>query len=313
MSIHIILNPASSSGAGGRMAPKVEQRLRERGVDYVLHRTNAPGHGEALVRTALDGGATRLLVVGGDGTIHEVANGLLGNGRSRVPMAVLPLGTGNDFYRMVGAPKAMGAALDTLMEGAACAFDVGRVCYDGQSRYFVNLLGIGIDVEVLRRRERVRRLPGLAQYLAALLGAVARFQAVGAEVELDDGSSIKGRTTLAGITVGPSAGGGFLLNPTATPDDGFLDLCWVEELNLFQILRYIPKVIRGTHAGLAVVQLKRFRTARLSAPEGMHLDFELDGELVRTPVERLEIEIVPAALHVMLPLSVAANHRGALP
>lgn len=301
MNLHIILNPASSSGRGAKMAPRLKEALHAHGLEFVLHRTDAPGHGERLVGEALQQGATHILAVGGDGTIHEVANGLLDRDAGSTPMAVLPVGTGNDFYRMVGAPKDLQAVIRTLMSGQAKPFDVGHVTFPDASRYFVNLLGFGIDVEVLQRRERVRRLSGLAQYLAALLGAVASFEPVAATVTLDDGTSVSGRTTLAGITVGPSAGGGFLLSPTATPDDGLLDLCWVDELSLFQILRYIPKVIRGTHAGLDVVELHRFRTAHVAAPEGGVVHVELDGELVRTPVATMDVRVVPGALSVMVP------------
>jgi diacylglycerol kinase (ATP) len=157
MSIYIILNPASASGAGKRTAPKVEAALRARGMEFELHTTEAPGHGEILAREAAQRGVEAVLAVGGDGTIHEVANGLLSVKGDLPAMGVIPLGTGNDFYRMVGAPKGIESALDTLAGGYAHPFDVGRVRFGESERYFVNLLGIGIDVAVLERRESVRR------------------------------------------------------------------------------------------------------------------------------------------------------------
>lgn len=303
MSVFIILNPASASGSGRKMAPKVEQKLEERGFAYELRRTDAPGHAEELAREAAERGVDSVLAVGGDGTIHEVANGLLAVEGELPALGVIPTGTGNDFYRMVGAPKGIDAALDTLAEGYAHPFDVGRVRYGDQERHFVNLLGIGIDVAVLERREGVRRLKGLAQYLAALAGALRTFRPVQASVSFDEGQAVSGRAMIAAVTVGPSIGGGFILNPGATPDDGKLDLCWIGSLNLFQVLRVVPKVIRGTHASHEAVELRRFESAKFLPAEGEHLAFELDGEVIRERADALDIDVVPGRLRVFVPRS----------
>lgn len=301
--VQVILNPASSSGGGGRLLPQVEARLRARHIEFRLDRTEGPGHAMELAGAAVASGVSRLLVVGGDGTVHEVVNGLLGaeEGASLPDIAVLPLGTGNDFYRMVGAPKTLDGAMDMLQWGIPRPFDVGLARWEGGSRWFVNLLGVGIDVEVLRRREGVRRLRGLAQYLVALLQAVAGFTPVPIRIRLEDGEVIEEPTTLAGITVGPSAGGGFLLNPGATSDDGLLDLCFVKALTLPQILRYIPRVIRGTHGNLPVVRLRRFREAVLEAPGPDPFHFELDGERMEEPVHRVDVRVEPARIRVLIP------------
>lgn len=301
MSVFVILNPASASGSGARSAPKVEAALKERGIEFSLHRTERPGHGEELARQAASSGTASVLAVGGDGTIHEVANGLLSVEGPLPSLGVIPLGTGNDFYRMVGAPKGIAAALDTLQEGYAHPFDVGRVRFGDSERHFVNLLGIGIDVAVLERREGVRRLSGLAQYLAALAGALRTFKPVSAHASFDEGAAIEGRTMIAAVTVGPSIGGGFILNPGATPDDGKLDMCWIGALNLMQVLRVVPKVIKGTHGGHEAVELRRFASAELAAPNGEVLAFELDGEVVRERATRLQIDVVPGRLRVFVP------------
>lgn len=307
MSIYIILNPASAGGAGKKTAPKVEAALRARGIEFELHTTEAPGHGETLAREAAQRGAEAVLAVGGDGTIHEVANGLLSVEGDLPAMGVIPLGTGNDFYRMVGAPKGIEPALDTLAGGYAHPFDVGRVRFGESERFFVNLLGIGIDVAVLERREGVRRLSGLAQYLAALAGALRTFRPVGASASFDAGASVEGRVMIAAVTVGPSIGGGFMLNPGATPDDGKLDMCWIGALNLFQVLRVIPQVIKGTHGTHEAIELRRFASAVLSGANGQALAFELDGEVVRERAATLEIDVVPGRLRVFVPKATKAT------
>lgn len=299
--VHVILNPAASGGAGARLAPTVEEHLAHRQIAHQLMTTAGPGHATELAQSAMREGAERILIVGGDGTIHEVVNGLLSTGGPRPDLAVLPLGTGNDFYRMVGAPRTMREALSMLEVGVPKVFDVGVARWEGGSRFFVNLFGVGIDVDVLERRKRFQRLSGLVQYLAALVAAVISFRPIRVHIVLDDGEVIDDLTMLAAVTVGPSAGGGFLLSPGATPDDGFLDLCFVDRLNYFQVALYIPRVIRGTHANLKVVRLRRMKSARIEARGGRPFPFELDGEVMPTPVDWVEVAVDPARISILVP------------
>jgi diacylglycerol kinase (ATP) len=306
----VIVNPASGGGGGEKLQPRVESRLRARHIPFRLVSTEAPGDAWRWAREARAEGVERILCVGGDGTVHEVVNGLLGDGEaaragvSRPPLpdlAVLPVGTGNDFYRMVGAPSTLDGAMDMLQWGVATPFDAGYARWEGGERWFVNLLGVGIDVAVLRHRNGKGRLRGRTQYTAALLQALRTFSPPPLRILLEGGEVLEGRVTLAAITVGPSAGGGFLLNPGATPDDGLLDLCHVAPLTPAQAVRYLPQVIRGTHAKLPVVKLRRFRAARLEAPGAEPLAFELDGEVIPAPTPWIDVELRAAALRVLVP------------
>ena len=301
MSLHVILNPASGSGAGAKLAPEVRRRLDARQVDYVLHVTDGPGHGVALAGDAAAAGAERVLSVGGDGTLHEVANGLLRSRQPAPPVAVLPLGTGNDFYRMVGAPREMDAAVATFLDGTPRPFDVGHAQWDGGDEYFVNMMGLGIDVAIIQNREGVRWLSGLAQYVAAVLKSIARMRFQPVRIALDDGEVIEDSAVLAGFTVGPSAAGGFMLSPEATPDDGKLDLCLFREVNPVQALRLLPSVLRGTHGRSDRVRLRRFAHATVESGDGEPFHFEMDGELMPHATSRIVVRVVPGALTVLLP------------
>ncbi|MEZ4414578.1 MAG: diacylglycerol kinase family lipid kinase [Gemmatimonadota bacterium] len=299
--IVLLVNPASGSGTGGRSVPKLLAAFERLGVSTTVLATEGPGDGVRLARQAVALGADKLLVVGGDGTIHEVVNGLLTSDGQPPPFAVAPMGTGNDFYRIVGAPKRLDDAVRVLMEGRVRQVDVGRARWDDQEKFFVNLMGVGLDVEVLLRRSRVRVLSGLAQYLVALAAAVVRFRPVPVRIRLESGEEIEAPTMLSAVTVGPSAGGGFLLNPTAVADDGLLDLCFVDRLNLFQVARYIPKVIRGTHSDLPVIRMRRFQHVRFSSPDGGPLPFELDGELMPAAAGPIDIDVLPGRIGVFVP------------
>ncbi len=305
--IPVILNPAASGGAGARLQPRVEEALRRRGIPFSLLRTRAPGHARELASEAAVRGERRLLVVGGDGTIHEVANGVLNGAQDPPAIGVVPVGTGNDFFRMVARSRELEHALDALEQGRILRFDVGRARYNGKSRYFVNLLGVGVDVVVLHKRETFRRLSGLPQYLAALASALLTFRPEPIRVSVERESDsvpaelIEERAILLAATVGPSVGGGFMLNPEASPEDGLLDLFLARAMGPWKIARYVPRVIRGTHHGIADIRLRRFTRATVDRSDGEPFYFELDGERMAEAVSRLEIDVCPNQLPVLLP------------
>lgn len=298
----VILNPAASGGRGRKLLPRLRADLDRRGIPYRLRVTEAPGHARTLVSEGVALGSTRVLVVGGDGTIHEVANGILEAPASAPALAVLPVGTGNDFFRMVSPSRELKEALDTLLLGRVERFEVGRASFDGGTSHFVNLLGVGLDVEVLRRRSEFRRLSGLPQYLAALTATVVSFRPWPLRIEfLDDGDRKEGPVMLGILTVGPSIGGGFLLSPQASPLDGHLDFCAVDPVGILKVARYVPRVIRGTHADIPEFHFRRVKRIRLSRPDDGPFFFELDGELMPDQTRFLEVEVLPGALPVVLP------------
>ena len=315
--LRLIVNPAASGGRGRRAAAELIGVLEARGMRCDARYTRAPDHAEELAGEAVRDGVEQIVVVGGDGTVHEVAQGLLGraamlrwdaSAADRLPaLALFPVGTGNDFHRMVGADRSAGTVARLLEEGAVERFDVGRARWEGGERVFVNLLGVGIDVDILRCRRRFRRLRGLLQYLAALLNAMVTFRApeveidVGGDEEGDEGRRIRSGTTLSVITVGPSIGGGFMINPAAKASDGRLDLCHCAAMSWLRLLSLVPRVLRGTHGDSPLVTMCRLERAAIRRPQGDPLWFELDGELAPGPAREIRVEVVPRALPVLVP------------
>ena len=302
--IRVIVNPAASGGRGRRAAHKLFALLDGRSTDYEARYTEAPGHASRLARAAAVEGVGRIVVVGGDGTIHEVAGGLLASRVDRLPpVALFPVGTGNDFYRLIGTRRSAAGVVDVLEAGVVKHFDVGRVRWGGGERVFVNLLGVGVDVEVLRCRARFSWLPGLPQYLAAFLNAIVTFRPPEVRVDVGDGARqhIMGATTLTVVTVGPSIGGGFMICPDARPSDGKLDLCHIAAPGLLPVLRLVPKVIRGRHGDSPLVTMRQLEEAVIRRPGGEPMWFEFDGELAPEPASELRIRILPGALPVLVP------------
>ena len=303
--LRAIVNPASGGGRGRRAADQLLAVLGRRGVGCEARWTEAPGHATELAAAAASDGVERIVAVGGDGTVHEVAQGMLDSASNATPeLALLPVGTGNDFHRMVGGAKGADAVADTLMRGVVRRFDVGRVRWSGGpedgERYFVNLLGMGIDADILRLRSRFTRLPGLLQYLAALLNAMIVYRPLGVDIRTP-GDRIRDRTTLSVITVGPSIGGGFMINPEADASDGWLNLCHAGRMNPLQLLALVPQVVRGTHAGSRHVRMRRVKEATLRRQDGEPFWFELDGELSPGAARELRVDVVPRALPVVTP------------
>ncbi|TVP47576.1 MAG: diacylglycerol kinase family lipid kinase [Gemmatimonadales bacterium] len=309
--VHVLANPNARSGRGARVLPELEAALRTGGHEVRSSRTEAPGHARALAsELTRRGDPGPLVVVGGDGTLHEVANGLCEAGfPDGFPLVVLPVGTGNDFHRMVRAGSGVAAAVELVATGVPRRLDVGEARWAGGSAVFVNLLGVGIDVEVLRRRDAFARLPGLLQYGGALLSALRRFTPTHLEVSAfssADGSPgrsekslLEADALLAAVTVGPSIGGGFMLSPEARPDDGLLDLFFVEPLGLLQVLRYLPRVVRGTLDTPHRIHRATFPAGRLVSRDDQPFAFELDGELMPDTTTWLEMSIRSGALTIL--------------
>ncbi|HEX6588625.1 MAG TPA: diacylglycerol kinase family protein [Longimicrobiales bacterium] len=294
--VRVILNPTAGGGRAGRAAAAIERELASRGIvaDVVL--TRARGHATELAAEAADD-HDLVVAAGGDGTIHEVANGILsvGTGSRRARLGVLPIGTGNDFARLLGGHR-LEHAFDCILRGAPRDLDVGLVRWGDRSEHFINGMGTGIDVEVVRQIARLPRFRGISGYLIGVLRALRVFEPIRARLRVD-GVDIDRRVMIVGVGNGVSQGGGFYITPDARPDDGRLDLCVIDEMSLPRVMVTLPRLLRGRHVNLPTVHMMTFE--RLDIETDTPLFFQLDGEL-REPagVHRLSVEVLRGALPV---------------
>lgn len=286
----VIFNPRAARGhpAGRR---RLEQLLRRAGVAFELLETRTPGETRTAAREAAEAGRTPV-GAGGDGTAHEIVNGVLSSARPDAAVAFLPLGTGNDLVRNVGMdPPDLAAAVRALATPRLRRIDVGQV---NEEEYFVNGLGIGFDAEVVRRRQGSRP-PRWPSYFPTIVRTLLTYRSRCYRVERPGGSVIEGPALMVVAMNGPSLGGGFRLAPSAEPDDGRLDVCHVDPLGLLTFVRYVRAVRRGTHVGLPFFRMWRVERLTVTCEEG--LSYEMDGEYrERGPGERLEIQVRPACL-----------------
>ncbi len=300
MRYYVILNPTSGGGAGGRTRGELERELARRSLEFSLVLTERPLHAVELAREAALGGVDVVVAAGGDGTVHEVANGLLAAPAEHRPaLGVIPVGTGNDFSKLLEGRASRPRAYDALAAARAIDFDAGYVTWPGGAEYFINGMGTGVDVEVVRQIKRLPRMPAMAGYLVALLRSVVGFKAIPLRVSADGRESDR-RLMIIAICNGPCLGGGFWLAPHARPDDGRFDICMVGDLSYFQIALTIPRVMRGTHEHLPVVTMDLAHTIELTAPGAAPLFFHLDGEL-REPADahNLRVELHRGVLPVL--------------
>jgi diacylglycerol kinase (ATP) len=271
----IIVNPAAGSGRAARLLPWIRERLdRRRDVDLLV--TTRGGQAEEVAARAAADGRDRVVAVGGDGTIQEVVNGVLGAGAS-TSVGIVPVGSGNDLARSLGLPSDPAEAWTLAIGRATRRIDAAvAVNGVGQRRWFASAGGIGFDAQVAAAMSSRRGWQsGRVGYLLTTLTELRRFDNRHLQIVLD-GELVERRALLVAIANGPYYGGGMRIAPDAAPDDGWLDLCVVGDVSRLTAIRELPNLYRGTHVRHPAVSIHRARRVEVSGDEPTHA--HLDGE-----------------------------------
>jgi YegS/Rv2252/BmrU family lipid kinase len=296
----LIFNPYSDRGRSGQKASDLRALVEKLGgADW--RGTEYPGHATEIAAQAAD--YQTVAALGGDGTVHEVVNGLMQIAPERRPrLGVVPIGSGNDFAFGAGVPLTNPLeAVQRIFRGLPRVLDVGLIRDgNGRSAYFHNTVGIGFDAAINIRSRSITYLYGFVMYLTATLQTIAfNFEAPHMRVQHDDGV-IEQPVMMLTLGNGPRAGGGFYTTPAAQMDDGLFDFIYVQQLSRLRILQLLPKVMQGTHIHEPDVTSKR--TTRLVVDADRALPIHIDGELFapyELNVRHVEINLIPQALQVM--------------
>jgi diacylglycerol kinase (ATP) len=285
----IILNPASNGGRAARLRRVIERALQGGRGELAL--TTARGDATTLAAQAAQAGRP-IVVVGGDGAIHEAVGGVLASGVS-VPFGVVPAGSGNDFALHVAyAPLDPLQALDIALTSPVAPIDVGMV----NGEVFVNALSVGLDANVAARAEHYKRLglSGRALYMSSALTELLLHydRCPTLSVQYDDAEPIRQVFALVAMSIGPTYGGGFKINPTANPQDGLFDVCMLSKPPLLRALQLLPAVEHGKHIGQPETRIVRCQRITLTSDHPAHA--QLDGELMQAL--RFEVSLLPGAL-----------------
>ena len=295
-----IVNPLAGRSRGHSW-PAVERALRAARIPLEVEYTTAARDGEYIAHRALQAGRWRLLVAGGDGSVHDAVNGIMSaesDRRATATLAVAPLGTGNDWARSLGmdlSPHALAAA---IAAGRTRPHDVGVIDFPGAvppaRRWFINVAGAGYDAYVISRLPP--HVSSALAYLRAALTGLLRYRAPRFTIDVN-GQLIERRLLLAFVANAQACGNGMRVAPAARVDDGLLDLVTIDEVGLLRALLKIAKLYRGTLLGDAVV--RHLRSAHLRIDADPSAEVEAEGQIVgRTPAV---FSVLPGALKVIVP------------
>ncbi|MBA3374577.1 MAG: diacylglycerol kinase family lipid kinase [Actinobacteria bacterium] len=294
-----LVNPASAGGSTRHRWPEISHRAATRGLTGDALISEEPGQLTGLAAEAVRTGAQLLVVVGGDGSVNEVVNGIAG---SDVELAVIPRGTGWDFARSLQIPRDLDAAVEVALSGEVREIDLGLVSYrtwagaEGRA-HFANVGSAGISGAIAKRaNETSKALGGKISYYWATLAAFARWQTGEMRVSVDD--EIRGGKMIDTLVAnGRYLGGGMMMLPEAEPDDGLFDVLLIGDVTKRDLLFTLPKSYRGKHLPHPRLEVLRGRVVTVDADEP--LPIELDGEQPGTTPARFEI--APSGLRVRVP------------
>lgn len=291
-----VVNPAAGRGRGPSIWADLAAALAARGFSTRAYVSNSPGQCAALAREAIEDGFRTIVAVGGDGTVHEVANGVLD--RDTPPgarMTVVPCGTGMDFARNIGARPGPQAALQRITDGSERRIDVGYAA--ASERVFVNFTEMGLGAAVVARAAQLgRRWPGRLSFLLAAIRAGIEDENIPLRVEVDGEPFYEGRAVSAVVANGPYFASGMKIAPGARPDDGIFDVVVLGDFSRLELVSQIWRMYPGVHVRLGKVHWTTGRQVKIEPAEPARID--LDGELAGSGT--CDVTILPGALSVLV-------------
>jgi diacylglycerol kinase family enzyme len=291
----VIYNPAAGKG---RARARLERLRRTLGASAEFWPTNAAGQAEELALKAAQIGFAVVTAAGGDGTVHEVANGLVRAAMPEVTLAVVPIGSANDYAHSLGLDERWWLKPDPTV--ARQRVDVGVVRAGTHSRFFVNGLGLGFNGAVTLESRRIKHLQGLALYGLAFLRALwLRFQTPSMTVQLDDAAPQTVPTLALSLALGRREGN-FVVAPNARLDDGLFDYVHAGPLRRLDLLKFVPGMITGKLRSHPAVWTGTCRSVRLRSESA--LTVHVDGEFFCLPeqdVRAIEVDLLPGRLQVL--------------
>jgi YegS/Rv2252/BmrU family lipid kinase len=295
--IKLILNPTANHGRSSQQAADLRPLMANHNADW--SGTEYPGHATELARLAGEQDYDLVVAVGGDGTVHEVVNGLMQvPPETRPALGIVPLGSGNDFAHILNIPADPGEALLSAVNGQPYSLDVGSIRDENDRlEYFNNTIGMGFDSVVNLYTRKITIIHGFPMYFVALILTIFRhFDPLDLHVETDQ-EEWDLRSMMLALGNGPREGGGFIITPEAKLDDGLLNYVTVKKISRLMMLRLAPEFMRGTHGRFKQVRMGTCR--RMSVTSQQPLYIHCDGEIYTgfgTNVRKISIQILPNSI-----------------
>ena len=293
MKIKVILNPYANRWRAGSRVDEVRAAFAAMGLSPDIAQTSKPQEGITLAETAVADGYDVVVGAGGDGTLSEVANGLLrasGDGPT-VPFGILPIGTANDFSDMVGLPRDLAQAVKIIAAGKTRQIDAGRI----NDHFFINNCAVAMEPMITLENIHMKRLSGEVRYVVALLKGLIKLKAWQMQVQWD-GGGYDGPTYLLSVCNGPRTGG-FYMAPDAAVDDGLFDFVFAPKVPKRTVLIILAKLFRKTH--IYHPQVVYGRTTHITIISQPGTPIHADGEIITEAATHVEYEILPGKLTLL--------------
>lgn len=301
--VKLILNPMADMGRAWKTANDLRPIAQEFKGELTWSGTVYPTHAIELARQAAEEGYDMVIAMGGDGTVHEVMNGLMQVPASKRPMmGVVPIGSGNDFAYSVGITQRADHALaHALKAELAKPVDIGLMTDEhGRKEYFDNTLGIGFDAVVTIRSHKLPIVKGFLMYLTAVIQTIVlNHNPMEMKIETEAGAW-EDKLLMLTLCNGPREGGGFMLAPDAKNNDGEMTSVAVTKVSRATMFRLVPEFMKGTHMNFKQVRMGEFKKMTVTSDLPMYI--HADGEIFTSfgsNLKKVDFEILPQALNVV--------------
>ena len=301
----VIVNPKAGRGYGLRDWPTISNRLNFSGVDFTCVFTEKKFHAVELTVKAVNDGFRKIIVVGGDGTVHEVVNGLFIQKQVapvEVTLSVIPVGTGNDWVRMLGIPRTYADAVRSIKHERTILQDVGKITFQearvSHTRYMANVSGVGFDAMVNRRYNRLKEIGRTDKwlYVASAMLTLLGYRSKRVVAQVDGKDFFDGKLFSGTVGVGKYNGGGMMPLPSATLDDGLMDVALIKKMSLYRFVTNFRRLYNGTIYSFRKVKAAQGKSVTITSyPPG---PIEIDGEACG--YSPFTFELVPKSIKVVV-------------
>lgn len=301
--VKLILNPMANMGGAWKTANDLRPVAQEFDGDLTWSGTVYPTHGVELAKQAAEEGYEMVVAMGGDGTVHEVVNGLMQIPENKRPiLGVVPIGSGNDFAFSLGITQKNEHALAHILKAEKIEkVDIGLLTDEhGRQEYFDNTLGIGFDTIVGIHSHKLPILRGFAMYLAAVVQTIImNHNPMSVKIETD-AETWEDKILMLALCNGKREGGGFLLAPEAKLNDGKMTYVSVQNVSRLMMFRLLPEFLNATHMRFKEIRMGEFK--KLNITSNIPLYIHADGETFTnfgSNIKKVSFEILPNALRVV--------------
>ncbi|MFA8451346.1 MAG: diacylglycerol kinase family protein [Bacteroidales bacterium] len=287
MKYFVIINPNSGGRRGEKIWGKIHQILQSKNIDFDFALTNSRGHAVEISCNAIYNGFRHFIVLGGDGTLNEVVNGVFSQSEcspNSISLGVIPVGTGNDWRRMYGISKDPVKALKVILKNNTILQDVGLVSYNHKGiekdRFFINGAGLGYDALVTRRSNlcKERGFQGKWVYWLQIIGSVFKHKSNRIRLTVNGELVLQARVYTISVGICKYSGGGIPQVPNAISDDGLFDIMVLKRINILKAIGCLPQLFNGTFVKLNEVKTFRAKEISIKSDDRQSIYLETDGE-----------------------------------